>query len=122
MKLEKNVIYFTGYIEINELVCNFLKELDDLQNFQNNFIIINLKNKCVCLLENFSKGYSRFYKKDKCFFYSKSKDNLSEIISNLLLLYKFDIFTKEQFDRFFYLFNLKFSIFNGLLKKFEKNE
>ncbi len=117
MEQYKGILSFSGYTELSTIVCDLLSELNKINNTHFDFIINKIKLQLIELLENLSKGYSRFYKKDKMQSYLYAKDTLCSIISNLYILYKLSVFPKDLYNKYCDLLNKKYSLFNGLLKK-----
>jgi len=122
MNPNKTVLAFSGYTELSIIVCDLLNDLNMINNIPFLFIIEKQKLELIKLLENLSKGYNRFYKRDKMQSYLSAKDNLSSIISNLYILYKLNIISKDIYFKYNNLLSAKFSLFNGLLKKIDNRK
>jgi hypothetical protein len=73
------------------------------------------------ILSYLSKGYNRFYSKDKCQLYALSRDCVSVTQSNLLIISKLDInISKEIIINIYNQFEDNIKYYNGLLKKIEE--
>lgn len=123
---ESGILTFGIYKELFPLVIeayNFLyKQKNNLEN--HNLIYQNTIENLINILSFLSKGYNKFYSKDKYLYYSQSRDCVSQTQSNLLIISEFldSNLDKEKILNIYNNFEEKIKYFNGLIKKMEEKQ
>jgi len=82
-------------------------------------LISNTKQNCIDLLNNLAIGYNKYNKEDKLCFYNLSRDCLSKVQSQIILLNSFNILNFEKTDLFVKKFQEDLKLFNGTIRKIE---
>lgn len=119
---EKGILNFGVYKELFPIVIdtyNYLEKYKELLN--NNYIYNDTLNNLHNILSYLSKGYNKFHSKDKAQLYSYSRDCVSTVQSNLLILSEIEkTISKEIILNIYNKFEDKIKYFNGLIKKIEE--
>ena len=122
----KGIISFSIYKEllpITKEILNTIISLEKNQEYKDyNFIFKETKEDLLNILNNLSKGYNKFFPKQKSIFYNLSRDNLSNIQSNILFLNELNILSKEKSINYYNNLENKIKMFNGLIRKIETKE
>jgi hypothetical protein len=119
-----SLLSFKLYTDTFPVVVSAIKLLQENNNnfsehmFLYDHTIINLHN----ILCNLSKGYNRYYSKEKCISYTQSRDCLSTILSNLLLIVELNIISFEKIKEIYTQLEDKIKYHVGVIRKIEKKE
>jgi hypothetical protein len=121
---DKGIITFGIYKEIFPIVIETYQYLEKNNNLLNKYpIYIDTINNLFNILSNLSKGYNKFHSRDKMILYSYSRDCVSTVQSNLLILSEIEkTISKAIILDFYNKFEEKIKYFNGLIKKMEEKQ
>lgn len=111
------------YQELFPVVIDTIKLLEENQNnfLKQDFLYKDTIQNLINILSNLSKGYNRFYSKDKCSFYASSRDCLSTVQSNIIIMSKLNLnLKKELLINIYNQLENNIKYYNGLLKKIEE--
>jgi hypothetical protein len=122
---DKGILNFGVYKELFPIVIetyNFLEQNKDKIKNPDFLYSETIKN-LFDILSFLSKGYNKFHSNEKSFLYSSSRDCVSNIQSNLLILSELNSsFPKEKALYFYNQFEDKIKFYNGLIKKIEETK
>ncbi|MFT4311540.1 MAG: four helix bundle protein [Candidatus Woesearchaeota archaeon] len=112
-------VNLNSFKEISVLIIKTLKFLEDKYHNIYGFLIEDTRAMCVKALQNLADGYNKYHAEDKAKTYSKSRTNISKILSNLFLLNKLNLTKKEFVTELTKQFNEALKSLNGLIKSME---
>jgi len=110
-----------AYNKIYSLILDCFFVLDNCSSDNKSIfnIILDTKDNCFNLLNNLAIGYNKYHKEDKLCFYNLSRDCLSKIQSQLILLNSFNIIDYEKTLFLIRELQDKLKLFNGTIRKIE---
>ena len=122
---DKGILSFGVYKELFPIVIetyNFLEKNKESIK-EPSFIYSETIKHLFEILSYISKGYNKFHTNEKSFLYSSSRDCVSTVQSNLLVLSELNpSFPKDKALYFYNQFEDKIKYYNGLIKKIEEKK
>lgn len=115
----KSFVDLNSFKEISAIIIKTLEFLETNHHNTYGFLIEDTRNLCVEALQNLADGYNKYHPEDKAKTYSKSRTNISKILSNLFLLKKLNITNKEFVNNILNQYNINLKSLNGLIKSME---